>query len=61
MAKSSGSGAVAGGAHRTLVGTAEMSGLDPQAYLPVLPDRIANHPIRCIGERAPWRLRHDAA
>jgi hypothetical protein len=39
-----------------LVGTAEMSGWDPQAYLRVLRDRIADHPINRIGELAPWNL-----
>ena len=41
----------------TLVGTAEMNGWDPQAYLRVLLDRIADHPINRIGELAPWTLR----
>jgi len=45
----------------TLVGTAEMNGWDPQAYLRVLLDRIAHHPINRIGELAPWNLRPDAA
>ena len=41
----------------TLVGTAELNGWDPQAYLRVLLDRIAGHPINRIGELAPWHLR----
>lgn len=41
----------------TLVGTAEMNGWDPQAYLRVLLERIADHPINRIGELAPWHLR----
>lgn len=45
----------------TLVGTAELNGWDPQAYLRVLLDRIAAHPINRIGELAPWNLRPDAA
>lgn len=39
-----------------LVGTAEMNGWDPQVYLRVLLDRIADHPINRIGNRAPWNL-----
>ena len=45
----------------TLVATAELNGWDPQAYLRMLLDRIADHPIRRIGELAPWNLRPDAA
>jgi hypothetical protein len=45
----------------TLVGTAELNGWDPQAYLRVLLDRIADHPINRIGELAPWNLRPNAA
>jgi transposase len=40
----------------TLVGTAELNGWDPQAYLRVLLDRIAAHPINRIGKLAPWNL-----
>ena len=45
----------------TLVGTAEFNGWDPQAYLRVLLDRIADHPINRIGELAPCNLRPDAS
>ncbi|MBR0642934.1 IS66 family transposase [Roseomonas hellenica] len=45
----------------TLVGTAELNGWDPQAYLRVLLDRIADHPINRIGELAPWNLRLPTA
>jgi hypothetical protein len=44
----------------TLVGTAELNGWDPQAYLRVLLERIADHPTNRIGELAPWILRPDA-
>jgi transposase len=40
-----------------LIGTAELNGWDPQAYLSVLLERIADHPINRIGELAPWHLR----
>jgi transposase len=41
----------------TLIGTAELNGWDPQAYLRTLLERIADHPINRIGELAPWHLR----
>ena len=44
----------------TLVGTAELNGWDPQAYLRVLLDRIAGHPINRIGELASSNLKPDA-
>ena len=43
----------------TLIGTAELNGWDPQAYLRVLLERIADHPINRIGELAPWNLKPD--
>ncbi len=45
----------------TLVGTAQMNGWDPQAYLRVLLDRIADHPINRVSELSPWNLRPDTA
>jgi hypothetical protein len=45
----------------TLVGTAELNGWNPQAYLRALLDRIADHPINRIGQLAPWILRPDTA
>jgi hypothetical protein len=44
-----------------MVGTAELNGWAPQAYLRVLLDRIADHSINRIGELAPWNLRPDTA
>jgi len=41
----------------TLVGTAELNGWDPQAYLRVLFERLADHPINRLGELMPWHLR----
>ena len=41
----------------TLIGSAELNGWDPQAYLRTLLERIADHPINRIGELAPWHLR----
>jgi len=40
----------------TLIGTAELNGWDPEAYLRAVLERIADHPINCIGELAPWNL-----
>lgn len=44
----------------TLIGTAELNGWDPQAYLRVLLERIADHPINRLGDLAPWTLRTEA-
>ena len=38
----------------TLIETAKMSGLDPQAYLADLLDRIHDHPARRLDELLPW-------
>ena len=45
----------------TLIGSAELNGWDPQAYLRTLLERIPDHPINRIGELAPWHLRPDSA
>jgi len=53
-------GSIAGGERAatiyTLIGTAELNGWDPQAYLRVLLSRIADHPINRIGDLMPWKL-----
>ena len=43
----------------TLIGTAELNGWDPQAYLRVLLDRIADHPTAARARRAARTSRAD--
>ena len=40
----------------SLVETAKLNGLDPQAYLRDVFERIAQHPINCIEELLPWNI-----
>jgi len=39
----------------TLIETAKLNGVDPQAWLTDFPGRIANHKITRIDELLPWR------
>jgi hypothetical protein len=41
----------------TIIETAKLNGLDPEAYLRHLIARIADHPARRIGELLPWNVR----
>jgi transposase len=53
-------GSDAGGEHAaalySLIGTAKLNGIDPEAYLRNVLERIADHPISRIAELLPWTI-----
>jgi hypothetical protein len=40
----------------SLVGSAKLNGMDPEAYLRYVLERIADHPIKHIEELPPWNV-----
>ena len=40
----------------SLIGAARLNGLDPEAHLAYVLERIADHPVNCLDELPPWNV-----
>ncbi|MCW3476230.1 IS66 family transposase, partial [Limobrevibacterium gyesilva] len=52
----SGAGGERAAAIYSLLVTAKVNGLDPEAYLRHVIERVADHPVNRIAERLPWNV-----